>query len=305
MAGLPEALVSYLSGHLQIVSRAQLVSMGFSRGEIHGWVRRGHLVSLERGVYGLPAAPSSFEHRVYARVLRCGDDAIAGPFATLALLGVEGFKTCRTIDVAVGSDRELRVSGWRHVAVPEIDRAQHGNVIPVMSAARALLEVAPHVSHKQLRVAFDDARRRNLLTVAHLSRRAAELSDHPGSPIVLAFLGSDAARAESEGERLFQPFLREVLPHENLEWQVADLVKGRRLDAAVRRVLLGIEYDSREFHVDREQDYLRDLDTGAEGVHIIRITVGMIRHHREATGAGIRAVVLQRERQLSSGTRGG
>ena len=92
-----------------------------------------------------------------------------------------------------------------------------------------------------------------------------------------------------------QRFLMLTLPDETIEWQVTDLVPGRRLDAALRRVLLGFEYDSRDFHVDREADYLRDLESGGNGVHVIRISRGMLRHAREATRIGVVAVVRQRE----------
>lgn len=296
MSGLPEPLLKHLKTHLQVVSRAQLLGMGYRRGVVHGWVRRGLLVAVERGVYTVPSVTLTFERRVYCRVLRCGVGAVAGPFATLALLGVEGFGATDQVDVALTSDRQLRVAGWRHVDVPAIDRSRHRKAIPMLSATRALLEVAPYVSRKRLRVAFDDARRRGLLTVGHAVRRAESLGSHPGAPILLEFLSSDAGEAESEGERPLQVFLRQTLPDETIEWQVTDLVPGRRLDAAVRRVLLGFEYDSREYHVDREADYLRDLQCGGDGVQIIRITAGMLRHHLEQTREGVLAVLAQRER---------
>lgn len=298
MSGLPEPLLKHLKTHLQIVSRAELLAMGYGRGEIHGWIRRGLLVVIERGVYALPGVLLTFEHQVYARLLRCGTGAVAGPFATLALLGVEGFAAPGVIDVTLTTDRQLRVEACRRVDVPKADRTRHRKVIPVLSATRALLEVAPHVDRRRLRAAFDDARRRGLLTVAHARRRAEALAGHPGSPILLEFLCSDAAEAESEGERPLQRFLKETLPGEVIEWQVTDLVPGRRLDAAVRRVLLGFEYDSREYHVDREADYLRDLQSGADGVQVVRVSAGMLRHHADETRAGILAVVAQRERLL-------
>lgn len=300
MSGLPDSLLAHLRTHLQIVCRAQLLSMGYRRGVIHGWIRRGLLVAVERGVYALPGIEPTFEQRVYARLLRCGPDAVAGPFATLALLGIEGFAARQQIDVVVTGDRELSLADWKHLDIPKLDRTRHRKIIPVLSATRALLEVAPHISRKRLRAAFDDARRRGLLTVTHAIRRAETLSNHPGSSIMLEFLRSDASEAESEGERPMQDFLRATLPDEAVEWQVPDLVPGRRLDAAVRRLLLGFEYDSRDYHVDREADYLRDLDCGGDGVQIIRISAGMLRHHREKTRAGILAVVAQRERLLGA-----
>lgn len=302
MSGLPKPVITHLTTHLQIVSRGQLLTMGYRRGVIHGWIRRGLLIAVERGVYSLPGVPLTFERRVLARLLRCGPDAVAGPFATLALLGVEGFDAGLQIDVVVTRDRKLTTPDCKHLDIPKADRTRHHKVIPVLSAARALLEVAPHVSRKRLRVAFDDARRRELLTVAHARRRAEDLPDHPGSVILLDFLGSDAAEAESDGERPMQEFLKQTLPNERIEWQVTDLVPGRRLDAVVRRLLLGFEYDSREYHVDREADYLRDLDCGGDGVQVIRISAGMLRHHAEQTRAGILAVVSQRERLLAGAT---
>jgi very-short-patch-repair endonuclease len=298
MSGLPQPLLAYLTSHLQIVARAQLLEMGYGRGVVAGWVRRGLLIAVERGVYCLPGVEQTFEHRVYAKVLRCGPDAIAGPFATLTLLGVEGIPPTPRIDVIMTTDREISVSDVKRVDVAKADRTRHRKFIPVLSAARALLEVAPFITRKQLRVAFDDARRRGLLTVAHVRRRAEALPEHPGSAVLLEFLNSDAGKAETEGERPMQEFLLETLPGETIEWQVEDLVPGRRLDAAVRRVLLGFEYDGREYHVDREADYLRDLDCSGGGVQVIRISVGMLRHHAEQTRAGILAVVAQRERLL-------
>jgi hypothetical protein len=300
---LPPKVHTYLAEHHQLVTRARLCTMGFSSKRIEGWLRAGHLRQVHRGVYEPPTAPASLTRSVAAAVLRAGDRARAGGFASLALYGIEGFTVLDRADVVVAPGRKVKGEDGFDVkgtAVPRADCARHED-IAVLSAARALIEVAPLVDARRLRVAFDDALRRGLVTKAHMERRVRALPHLRGSKIFRRMLAEGTLDPATEGERGMQAFLTSVLPAEKIEWGVEDLVPGRCLDAAVRRLLLGFEYDSRAYHVlplDRDNDGLRDLECEAAGVRIVRLTIGMIRDHPERTRARLLALVERRKRDL-------
>ncbi|MEX2100833.1 MAG: hypothetical protein WEB19_05405 [Acidimicrobiia bacterium] len=239
---------------------------------------------------------------MYAAVLRAGASARAGPHASLVLRDVTGFGGS-TVDVVVPTAR--RVSnvefGVRRLSLPRVDCARIAG-IPALSAIRALIEVADGLDHQVLRVAFDDIRRRGLGTLPHAMRRAEALTAHRGARILRELLRQGAVPHESEAERLLlAPFLRELFPQERLEWQVTDLVPGRRLDATIRRLRLGFEYDGKSHHLlptDRDGDELRRLEVRLHGIEIVALTHGMLTAHRDETRRSILSLAAQREQDI-------
>lgn len=250
-----------------------------------------------RGVWALHGSRETSHQRLMAAVLRCGPEARANGMASCWLLGLEGFEPVVGIVVPKGCQVTGAPFPVKATALAPADCRTADN-IPCLSAARALIEVAPGITDKALRVAFDSARRGGLLTVDRLHARALELASHVGARIVLRMLGSGAADQDGEGERVLARFLGGV---DGIEWGVEDVVPRRRLDAFMRDALLVLEYDGRDHHVlptDRDADGLRDLEVRSvtvEGMNleVIRITKGMLREAPEQ----VREFVLRRREQ--------
>jgi len=59
-----------LASHHGLVTVPLLSELGVTRGQCEGWVARGVLESVERGVYGVPGPPAPPEQRLLAAVAR-------------------------------------------------------------------------------------------------------------------------------------------------------------------------------------------------------------------------------------------
>lgn len=301
---LPDDVLTLLAGQHALACRAQLVALGYSPKVVDGWCRRGFLVREHRGVLRQRGAPRTPEQRVMAAVLRGGEGARADGWASCWLHGLEGFTA--QVGIVVPFPRQVSSAGFP-VRTTYLSPADCTTVrdIPALSAARALIEVSLVVSEKKLRVAIDSARRRGLLTIDWLERRAADLRTLHGARSVLEVIGSKVLEQESEGERFLARFLVGI---DGFEWGVDDVVPGRRLDCFHRAALLVFEYDGRDHHVlptDRDKDGLRDIEvrnTKVDGVRleIIRITKGMVDADPEGVRAFVRAMIAEREAQVAT-----
>ncbi|MEX2621901.1 MAG: type IV toxin-antitoxin system AbiEi family antitoxin domain-containing protein [Egibacteraceae bacterium] len=293
MRTLPQPVLQMTSRQLGLASRAQLLvvvrRLGLAAPAIDFWVRRGHLEVVYRGVYRLAGCPTSHEQDALAKVLRAGDGAAAGGEMTLGLFRFEGFR------LAQGGTGVLVPTGRRVTGVPFPIRATalpHGHRatvarVPALTPTRALVEYAHAEQGKRWRVTFDDACRRRLTFPERLRQCARTLLPHPGALACLTLLGDPSVSGlESEGERGLDWLVRDIEPAP--EWQVTDLVPGRRLDFAWREALFAVEYDGRDHHVlptDRDHDGLRDLEAAENGVQVLRITAGMLRDDPDRTRA--------------------
>jgi very-short-patch-repair endonuclease len=301
---LPDAVTALVEQQLGLVTRRQLLAAGLPADTADGLLRRTAFVRVHRGVWRLRGAPPSSKQQLLAAVMRCGADARADGWATCWLLGLEGFDF--RLGVLVPFPRQVTGTPFavRSTVLPAADHAMV-RPVPAVSAARAIIEVAPLVSDKRLRVGIDSARRLGLLSIERLEQRAAALRTLKGGRIVLAVIGSRMLEQESEGERALAGVLFDF---EGLEWGVSDVVPGRRLDCFERSALLVIEYDGRDHHVlptDRDEDALRDMEiesTTVDGVHlqVVRITKGMLDRSPERVRAFLRSRIETRRREVAA-----
>ena len=72
-----------------VVTRAQLVALGFSVAAIEKQVTRGDLVRVHRGVYALPGVPLRDEGYWLAAVLACGPGAVLSHLSAAHLWACE------------------------------------------------------------------------------------------------------------------------------------------------------------------------------------------------------------------------
>lgn len=276
---LPEPAAELFAAQHHVAARTQLRHC-CPEEAIDCWPRAGIVRRVYRGVWALYGSRETDHQRLMAAILRCGPDARANGMASCWLLGLEGFEPAVGVVVPKGCQVTGAPFPVKATVLAPADCRTVDN-IPCLTAARALIEVAPVINDKGLRVAFDSARRGGLLTVDRLRARALELESHVGGRIVLRMLGSGAADQDGEGERVLARFLRGV---DGIEWGVEDVVPKRRLDAFMRNALLVLEYDGRDHHVlptDRDADGLRDIEVRSvtvDGMHleVIRITKGML-----------------------------
>jgi hypothetical protein len=290
------------AAHGGCASVSSLVQLeGISHDTVLRMRAQGLVRPVHWGVVQLVGAPTTGGTRLWAALLRCGDHAVAGAMASCWLHGLEGFSRL-TVDVVLAAPHRSRGTSFpaRTRTLDRIDKTRVRG-FPALTAARAIIEVAPSLKPKELRVLIDSARRKGLVSIAQLRARALALEHEAGSRrgalAVLEAIGSGTFEQESENERACVDFL--ATTQLKLEWQVADLVPGRRFDAVDRAAQLIIEIDSRLWHTlgsDRDSDGLRDLEVGevVDGYKVFRLTLGMVRYHAEETRRRIDAIRAKR-----------
>jgi very-short-patch-repair endonuclease len=157
--------------------------------------------------------------------------------------------------------------------LPAHDRAQREG-IPVTSVARTLLDLAGIIPERQLRRAFEEAERLDLLdmrAVDDVCRRGRGRRGLGAVPRTLADHGPTPA-TRSELERAFIGLCqvhRLPLPHVNA------LISGFEVDALWPHQRLVVELDGFAFHRTRgafERDRHRDTTLMPAGYRVLRFT---------------------------------
>jgi very-short-patch-repair endonuclease len=220
-----------------------------------------------------------------AAVLACGGGAMLSHATAAHAWGFRPPPEDGFVDVMVtGSNRRARDSIRVH-RIAELDprdRRRYQN-IPITSPARALLDVAPTLSGRELELAFDEAIVRKLVTVRSVRAVLARYPCRRGSAS-LAVLADDSrptTLTRSRGEEMLHELLRKARlpqPEVNARW------RSYLIDFLWREQRVAIEVDGLKFHSTRavlERDHRRDADLKDAGFEVIRITWRMLVDDRE------------------------
>ncbi|MGH2962145.1 MAG: DUF559 domain-containing protein [Solirubrobacterales bacterium] len=259
-----------------VVTRAQLLELGFEPGAIDRRLEADRLRALHRGVYlmGSIAPPFALE---MAAVLSCGAGAVLSHrcAASLWRLLSDGANATEIEVTVAGRDPGrrpgVRVHRVRSIGRDEV-RAFRG--IPITTAARTALDLAAIVSQRELEQAVAEVLRRNLASHGALLALAARYPTRHGVPALRHLLERDErpALTRSEAEERFLALVRraELPPPE-----VNVSVRGFEVDFLWRQERLVVEVDGFAYHSDRrtfENDRRRDAELAAHGYRVIRVT---------------------------------
>lgn len=296
---LPAECTRTLRRQQGLIARRQLLAAGVPAGTVRSWVARGALETVDLGVYRSTTAPRSRVQPVMAAVLRGGPTARAGGWTACALHALEGFSLAARPWVIVPPDRRVRA---RHLVVQRglVARGDRATLegVPTVSARRAVIDTAIRLGGRRLRVAIDDARRRNLLTLEDLLGLARELPRHPGAERIRHVFDAGILDQDGEAERWLAAALadRGIFPL----WS-AEVLPGIFPDATLPEAGLIIECDGGEHHtllVDRASDAARESLLRAEGWDVMRVTGRHLRNDLDAVADG---VVQRREQGVADG----
>ncbi len=295
----PPRVAALLREQHGLVARWQLLDDGVPAATVNTWVTRGHLEVLERGVYRLHSAARPPVQDILAAVLRCGPEARAGGWTARALHGLEGF--------SLGAKRWVvippctRVRGVRFIVQRTLVAPRDEDVVsgvPTVSASRAIIDTATRTAGKRLRVAIDDARRRNLLSLRELMSLAGGMPKYVGAAEIRRMFSSGALDQDGEAERWLAVGLAErgVFPL----WS-AQVLPGIFPDAAMPEASLILECDGGEHHTllsDRAYDASRESLLRADGWEILRFSGTRLR--RDLRGV-VDQVVRMRQQRIDAG----
>jgi very-short-patch-repair endonuclease len=283
-----------------VVSRRQLLDLGFSRREIEARIKAGRLNPLQPGVYAVGHRVIPREGRWMAAVLASGPDAVLSHWSAAQLWMIRPNSRSR-IDVTVAHRSRSSKAIHRHVSeVPEDERTIEEG-IPVTTVPRTILDLA----------ASEDAD-----TVENLLRESEfrQLSDRLSLPDLIARypgkrgtrkvqLALDRVKEEPAGtkrsplEERFAPFLRRhslPLPRFN-DW-IEVGAKRYQVDCHWPNLRQIVELDGWDGHSSRSafrEDRARDRRFVAAGYSVAHITWNQLDDEPDEVASDLRRWLLR------------
>ena len=273
-----------------VVTRAQLLSAGFTRDEITKRVRKGALLREYRGVYRVGHRAPSLEARYLAAVYACGDGALLSGRAAAHLLGILGGPPPKP-EVTTRTERHIPgVKTHRSRSMHPLD-AQFWRGVPVTSVARTIVDLAATLTTEQLaRVCHEAGIRHNTKPIeveALLHRRP----NTRGARNVRRILTGDERVTLSALERRFLMLLTQA----GLPLPITNRPAGhRRVDCRWPQHHLTVELDGYRYHSSRhawEHDRRREREAFARGDDFRRYTYGDVFEQPRPMLAELRAVL--------------
>lgn len=231
-----------------VVTWDQLRYLGLGPGAIEHRVRRGLLHRLHPGVFCWGTRIESPWMRARAALYACGRGSIVTADAACGLIGIRGHPP-GAIDITV-IGRRVRRTGVRAHNVAKVARADVREIrgIPVSSPARALLEIAPRLTARDLAEAVEQAQIKRLVTKRDVEQAIERAGPRPGVVALRALL-EEPAFTRSWAERRVVALVRAArLPRPIFNAEV----DGFEVDALWRRERVVLEYDSYAFHLTKE-----------------------------------------------------
>ncbi|MDX6634447.1 MAG: hypothetical protein QOF06_650 [Solirubrobacterales bacterium] len=190
-----------------VITRGQLISLGFTPKAIKHRVGTGRLHPVVRGVYAVGRRQLTREGRWMASVLACGSRASLSHRSAAALWGFAK-EHPHYIDVSVRRPSEVRLPGLRchrRPSLPSQDITTRRG-IPLTSPVRTFLDLAMVTGPKTLERSINEADKLDVIDADAL-RKA--LDDHPSQPGIRPLrhvLDEHTFRlSDDELERLFRP----------------------------------------------------------------------------------------------------
>jgi very-short-patch-repair endonuclease len=163
-----------------IVTRRQLLALGFGRRSIEHRVARGRLFPVSRGVYAVGWPALNQRRRWMAAVSAGGEGAALGHRSAAALWEIG--EEAGWIDVSVRRRCELRSQGVRFRGRPSLapDRFVLRDDIPVTAPAQTLVDLATELDSIALERAVNEADKRNLIDPEALREDLTRFGGEPG-----------------------------------------------------------------------------------------------------------------------------
>lgn len=295
------ALAGLVEAQYGVIARRQVLALGIGHRAVERRLDRGSWIPLHRGVYAVGHRRLRQEGRWMAAVLAVGPGAVLSHRDAAALHGMRKAPEGRRISVSTSAHARKVDGVWvkaRRTLADE-DRAE-ARGIPVTSAARTLVDLAPMLTAAQLEGTLGEADRRNLLDpVAVLKALRRTRGRHgQGHQRLLTALddhqrrGAVLTRSELE-ERFLDLVIRANLPWPELNARAA----GFEVDALWPSARLVVELDGWAHHAGRAAA-ARDRDKtnrlqGA-GYRVYRFLHGDVVHRPAAVAAAIRDALTAR-----------
>lgn len=280
--------VAVLAGRQHgVVSRAQLTTLGLSRTEISGRLRRSWLHRVHTGVYSVGHLALTRNGRFMAAVLACGEGAALSHFSAAVLWGiledrgqlihvtVEGNRVCRGVVV--------------HRSPLEGQRVRRAGIV-VTTVGRTLTDLADVVRKRRtLERAFDEAE------YLRLDWHSAQpIQGRKGAGLISSVLAVHTPGATRTLSELEERFLAFCAQHRFPQPAVNDGIEGYLCDFVWRDETVIVETDGERAHGTargRRRDPVKDADLQIAGWRVVRVTWERLFGEEEALAEQLRRLL--------------
>jgi hypothetical protein len=285
-----------------MISRRQLLALGFTAKAIKHRVRSGRLHPVHSGVYAVGRRDLSPEGRWMAALLACGEGSYLSHRSAAALYGI-GTERGGLIEISVihRTARQRRgMNVRRRLSLPSRDVGTL-NAIPVTSPVRTLLDLATLEAPNRVERAVNEADKRDHVDPDALRKALDAYAGEPGVKRLRLVLDKHTFRlSDQELELLFRPIAASAsLP---LELTKA-FVNEFEVDFFWPSLGLVVEADGWRYHrtpAAQTRDALRFQVHTASGLTPIRFSHWQVKHEP----AHVREILERTALRLRSGRSG-
>jgi hypothetical protein len=252
------------------VKRVQLLALGLGAEAIRYRIKTGRLIQVYTGVYAVGHIPRLPHDRAYGALLACGSKAVLSHGSAATLYGIYR-RWDVPFEVTAPTARRRRGIRIHRAKLTRADTAMEQG-LRVTSPARTFLDMAPRLTDKQLKRAFNILRLDHGLTTQQLEDVLDRFPRHPGAARVGAVAKIRRGPTRSRIEAKFYDFcVRYGLPEPILNHKI----NGIEVDAFFPEHRLIVEIDGYPVHsgpVSFEDDRDRDASMLALDLPTIRVT---------------------------------
>jgi hypothetical protein len=278
-----------------LVTRGDLLRLGFSAKAIDHRISRGRLHPVMRGVYAVGWAEMTAPRRWKAALLACSPDAALSHRSAGALWGIAKERP-GVIDLSVRRrcrHRRLGVHVRSRLSLRANEVVERRD-IAVTSVVQTLVDLATELEDGPLERAVNEADKHGLIDAEALRIAVDDHAGEPGAPRLAALLGSPTFRLSDDGlEVLFRPLAaRAGIPVDRTK----ETVNGFEVDFFWPELRLVVETDGLRYHRTPSQqarDSLRDQTHTAAGYTRLRFTHHQVAHEAPRVEAVLRATVAR------------
>jgi very-short-patch-repair endonuclease/predicted transcriptional regulator of viral defense system len=274
-----------------VVTRAQLLELGYTAKAIAHRIARGRLHPVYRGVYAVGRPDLTRFGLWMAAVLACGPAAVLSHESAAALWGIRPWSEQIHVTVpARVARRQPGVRIHRTRKLGDADRDRHHR-IPVTSPIRTLVDLAARLPAREVESAINEADKLGLVNPEAL-REALDGSNLRGASAVRRILDrSTFVLTDSALERQFLPIARRAGLPQPL---TRTYVSGFKVDFHWPELGLVVETDGLRYHrtpTQQARDRIRDQVHTAAGLTPLRFTHAQIRYEPKQVEATLASVL--------------
>lgn len=263
-----------------VISRKQLLALGFTPDAIKHRISIGRLHRVRGGVYSVGRPDLNGYGRWMAAVLACGRGAVLSHSSAAALWRI-GFEKRDVIELSLPSPFQKRRSGLRIHRRPSLLQCaittEYG--IPVTTPIQTLIDMTLRLDRRGIERMINEADKYDLVHPPELREALDERSGEPGVARLRGILDRRTFRlTKEELERRFLPLAREAGLPAPLTGQ---WVNEFEVDFYWPDLGLVVETDGLRYHrtpAEQARDRERDQAHTAAGLSQLRFTHEQVRY---------------------------